>query len=125
MKGRSRVPVEVLVDVIDLDFEIEVHEVGERVHEPRRREVIANLATLAGGTDEAAPPETGQVVRYVRSPDLEASREVRRVGRPLEEHEEYAAPGGVGQRGPHPLECFATPPPHTGNTTSFGVSMQG
>jgi hypothetical protein len=99
---RSATAVEVLVVLFDL--ELEGHEVGQGVGETGRAQLVANLAALPFGDDEAAAPQARQVVRDVRTARPERVGQVGRVGRPIEEDEEDAPPGRVGQRRADPLK---------------------
>lgn len=87
-----------------VNIELEVDEIGERVGQAWGGQVVADLATLAGGTHQPAPPQARQMIRDVRPPDPEPRRELGRVDRPVEQCEQDAPPSGVRQRGADPLQ---------------------
>src|SRR5688572_21472596 len=99
---RSGAAIEVLVEVVDL--ELEVDEVGQRVGQAGRREVVAHLAPLSRRPDETAPAQAGEVVGHVRPRDAEVVGQRGGIRGTVAQGEEDAPSRRIGQRRPHPFE---------------------
>lgn len=90
--------------MVGVDLELEVDEIGQGVRQPRRAELVADLAALTLCAHEPATAQARQVVRHVRTPGTEGDGQVGRIRRPREEAEQDATARRVSERRAHPLQ---------------------
>ena len=81
----------------------DVNQGGQRLRQVGIGDLVARLAALGFGSNDAAVAQARQMIGHVGACEVQIAGQLCRVGRPVEQRQDDPGPGRVGQRAAQPV----------------------